>query len=281
MDCSLPGSSVHGILQTRILKWVAISFSRGSSWLRDQTKISYLVGRLFTAEPLGKPEFQARILEWVAISFSRGSSLPKDWTQVSYTAGRFFTDWATREAWMEAKWGNKIKKKKSFLTVACVVAKIKGNLNNMKCYYRCLWFQRKSRNNLRNPSLEAENLTWTTLCGVSHILWKTFKLDSPLGRKKKKDSCIATTYLPFCFSQPLEFMVFSLLLHSWSKAILQAIDPLERRLIISDLWGCFHPRIVSLGEAFSTRALTEYSRGRKGLLWQLCIIHEPMKCLSF
>ena len=31
MDCSLPGSSVHGILQTRILEWVAISFSRGSS----------------------------------------------------------------------------------------------------------------------------------------------------------------------------------------------------------------------------------------------------------
>ena len=35
MDCSLPGSSVHGILQTRILEWVAISFSRGSSQLRD------------------------------------------------------------------------------------------------------------------------------------------------------------------------------------------------------------------------------------------------------
>ena len=36
MDCSPPGSSVHGILQARILEWVAISFSRGSSWLRDQ-----------------------------------------------------------------------------------------------------------------------------------------------------------------------------------------------------------------------------------------------------
>ena len=36
-DCSPPGSSVHGILQARILEWVAISFSRGSSWLRDQT----------------------------------------------------------------------------------------------------------------------------------------------------------------------------------------------------------------------------------------------------
>ena len=39
-DCSLPGSSVHGIFHTRILEWVAISFSRGSSWCRDGTYIS-------------------------------------------------------------------------------------------------------------------------------------------------------------------------------------------------------------------------------------------------
>ena len=40
MDCSPPGSSVHGILQARILEWVAIPFSRGSSWLRDWTWVS-------------------------------------------------------------------------------------------------------------------------------------------------------------------------------------------------------------------------------------------------
>ena len=40
MDCSLPGSSVHVISQARLLEWVAISFSRGSSWLRDQTHVS-------------------------------------------------------------------------------------------------------------------------------------------------------------------------------------------------------------------------------------------------
>ena len=40
MDCSLPGSSVHGIFQARILDWVAISFSVGSSWPRDWTRIS-------------------------------------------------------------------------------------------------------------------------------------------------------------------------------------------------------------------------------------------------
>ena len=44
----LPGSSVHGILQARILEWIAIPFSRGSSWPRDQTQVSCTVGRFFT-----------------------------------------------------------------------------------------------------------------------------------------------------------------------------------------------------------------------------------------
>jgi len=48
MDCSLPGSSVHGIFQARVLEWVAISFSRGSSQPRDQTQVSHIVGRHFT-----------------------------------------------------------------------------------------------------------------------------------------------------------------------------------------------------------------------------------------
>ena len=48
MDCSLRGSSVHGIFQARVLEWVAISFSRGSSRPRDQTQISRIAGRCFT-----------------------------------------------------------------------------------------------------------------------------------------------------------------------------------------------------------------------------------------
>ena len=48
MDCRLPGSSVHGILQARILEWVAIAFSRGSSQCRDQTRVSHIAGRFFT-----------------------------------------------------------------------------------------------------------------------------------------------------------------------------------------------------------------------------------------
>ena len=47
MDCSPPGSSVHGILQARILEWVAISFSRGSSLPRDLTQVSLIAGRRF------------------------------------------------------------------------------------------------------------------------------------------------------------------------------------------------------------------------------------------
>ena len=54
MDCSLPGSSVHGILQARILEWVAISFSRRSSQPRDWAPVSHIVGRRFTSEPPGK-----------------------------------------------------------------------------------------------------------------------------------------------------------------------------------------------------------------------------------
>ena len=56
VDCSPPGSSVHGILQARILEWAAVSVSRGCSQPRDQTHISCTGRRvLFTAEPPGKP----------------------------------------------------------------------------------------------------------------------------------------------------------------------------------------------------------------------------------
>ena len=48
MDCSPPGSSVHGILQARILVWIAFLFSRGSSQPRDQTQVSCIAGRFFT-----------------------------------------------------------------------------------------------------------------------------------------------------------------------------------------------------------------------------------------
>ena len=48
VDCSLPGSSVHGIIQARILEWVAISFSRGSSRPGGRTQVSCFAGGFFT-----------------------------------------------------------------------------------------------------------------------------------------------------------------------------------------------------------------------------------------
>ena len=54
-DWSPPGSAVHGILWARILEWVAIPFSRGSSQPRDQTHVSCIASRFFTTEALGKP----------------------------------------------------------------------------------------------------------------------------------------------------------------------------------------------------------------------------------
>ena len=48
MDCRLPCSSIHGIFQARVLEWIAISFSRGSSQPRDWTQVSRIVGRCFT-----------------------------------------------------------------------------------------------------------------------------------------------------------------------------------------------------------------------------------------
>ena len=53
MDCSLPGSSFHGIFQMRILEWFAISFSRGSSIPRHQTSLA-LASKFFTAEETGQ-----------------------------------------------------------------------------------------------------------------------------------------------------------------------------------------------------------------------------------
>jgi len=66
MNCSPPGSSVHGISQARILGWVAISFSRGASRPKDLihvSHISYTAGGFFTTEPPGKPQRVMEILE--------------------------------------------------------------------------------------------------------------------------------------------------------------------------------------------------------------------------
>ena len=98
MDYSLPGSSVHGILQVRILAWVAIPFSRGSSNSGIEPRSPALQVDSLPSELQGSP----RILEWVAHPFSSWSSQPKNLTGVSCIAGVFFTSWATREAPMSS-----------------------------------------------------------------------------------------------------------------------------------------------------------------------------------
>ena len=128
--CDTMDYRVHGILQARILEWVAFPFSRGSSQPRAQTQVSCTAGRFFTTESPGKPEvkvaqpcptlcdpmdytvhgiLQARILEWVAFPFSRGSSPPRDRTQVSRIGGRRFNLWATREAFPNTIHKDKLK----------------------------------------------------------------------------------------------------------------------------------------------------------------------------
>ena len=69
MDCSLSGSSVHGISHARILDWVATSSSRRSFWPKDQTSSPALTGSFFTTEPPGKPyKSLLSLCHWVALS---------------------------------------------------------------------------------------------------------------------------------------------------------------------------------------------------------------------
>ena len=88
-DSLRPHGLVHGILQARILEWVAFPFSRGSSQPRDWTQISH-IAICYQLSHKGSP----RILEWVAYPFSNRSSRPRNRTRVSCIAGRFFTKWA-------------------------------------------------------------------------------------------------------------------------------------------------------------------------------------------
>ena len=86
--------TVHGILQARILEWVAFPFFRGSSQARDWTQVSCIAADSLPAEPQGSPS----ILEWAAYPFSSRSSRPRNQTRISCIVGGFFTNWAIREA---------------------------------------------------------------------------------------------------------------------------------------------------------------------------------------
>ena len=76
-DYSLLGSSVHGILQTGILEWVAMPFSRGSSWSRDQTQVSCIAGRFFTIWATRKAQliYMKCIRQHLAQSWNKSSAI--------------------------------------------------------------------------------------------------------------------------------------------------------------------------------------------------------------
>ena len=80
----------------RILKWVVYPFSRGTSWPGNWTRVSCIVGGVFTIMSYqGSP----RILKWVVYPFSSGSSWPRNRTRASCIAGGFFTNlsyWGSR-----------------------------------------------------------------------------------------------------------------------------------------------------------------------------------------
>ena len=77
--------TVQGILQARILEWVAFPFSRGSSQPREQTQVSRIVADSLPAEPQGKPKN------------TRVGSLSKNQTCISCIKGGFFTNWAIKK----------------------------------------------------------------------------------------------------------------------------------------------------------------------------------------
>ena len=88
MDCSLPGSSVHGILQARILKWVIMPSSRGSSWPSDWTHISDVscIGRWFftTSTTLEAQWFGTCICCKVSNTISLVNISQHTWLQCNY-----------------------------------------------------------------------------------------------------------------------------------------------------------------------------------------------------
>ena len=85
-DCSLPDSSVHGVLKARILEWVTIPLSSGSSWPRDQTWVSCIAGRFFTDWTTREAHCCTRHSQWLNGRETAGAVCQKNWLKV-YTPG--------------------------------------------------------------------------------------------------------------------------------------------------------------------------------------------------
>ena len=104
MDCSPPGSSVHGVSPGKNTEVGCLALLQGIF----ETQLSHIAGGFFTICSPGKPKNTGV----GSLSLLQGSSWPRNWTRVSCIAGGFFTNWATREAPYEgsgvgaARWEN-------------------------------------------------------------------------------------------------------------------------------------------------------------------------------
>ena len=103
MDCSPPGSSVHGDTPGKNTGMACHALLQEifptQGWNTGILHCRWILYHL-------SHQVSPRLLDWVAYPFSRGSSQPRNWTGVSCIAGRFFTSWATRKAPCICRRGN-------------------------------------------------------------------------------------------------------------------------------------------------------------------------------
>ena len=88
IDCSTLGSSVHGILRVRILKWVAIPFSRGSSWPRDRTH-HWASWELLTIAKLQKQAKCSSVGEWIKMRDTHTQNIIQPWERNPWHAYKY------------------------------------------------------------------------------------------------------------------------------------------------------------------------------------------------
>ena len=91
MNCSPPGSTVRGISQARILEWVALSSSRGSSWLRDWTFVYCIAVGFFIAGPAGKPHSELAVMSCMLVYLRTDCALVGNSLSSSFLLSRIYS----------------------------------------------------------------------------------------------------------------------------------------------------------------------------------------------
>ena len=134
-DCSPPGSSVHGILQARILEWVAISFSKGSFWPRDRTRVSCITGRFFTFWATRKTPLPVKHVENMCYQDANHTCL----FQLTSSVLRLFLFWNKTAEGLLLSWANFMSSRwchgKSYFWSRCFSGQVVYEL----CWHQSLW----------------------------------------------------------------------------------------------------------------------------------------------